>query len=114
MNQSRPSLIGYAFLAAAASIWGGMYVVSKYTLSFIPPFTLLWLRYLTGFAVLWFMVRQGGMVQPFSRDRRLFMTIGLVGYVISVGLQFIGTRLSSASMGAILTSASPAFIVIFA
>src|SRR5689334_17991788 len=107
MNQSRQSLTGYASLASAAALWGGMDVVSKYTLSFIPPFALLWLRYLTGFAVLWLMVKQGGMAQPLSRDRRMFITIGLVGYVISVGLQFIGTRLSSASMGAILTSASP-------
>jgi drug/metabolite transporter (DMT)-like permease len=114
MNQRRQTLTGYASLAAAAAIWGGMYVVSKYTLNFIPPLTLLWLRYLTGFAVLMYMVRRRDLGQPFSRDRRLFMTIGLVGYVVSVGLQFAGTRLSSASMGAILTSASPAFIVLFA
>jgi len=34
--------------------------------------------------------------------------------VVSVGLQFIGTRLSSAHNGAIITSASPAFILLFA
>jgi len=30
-------VLGYIALAAAASIWGGMYVVSKYALDFIPP-----------------------------------------------------------------------------
>jgi drug/metabolite transporter (DMT)-like permease len=49
-SNDHQALRGYCALAAAASIWGGMYVVSKYTLDFIPPFTLLWLRYVTAFA----------------------------------------------------------------
>ena len=32
----------------AASIWGGMYVVSKVVLNVIPPFTLLSLRLILG------------------------------------------------------------------
>jgi len=107
-------LRGYAALAAAASIWGGMYVVSKYALDFVPPFTLLWLRYVTGLCVLYPMAArlQKG---PLARNaHRAFLLIGFVGYVVSVGLQFIGTRLSSAHNGAIITSASPAFILLFA
>lgn len=110
----RQLLRGYLALAVAAAIWGGMYVVSKATLAYIPPFTLLWLRYCTGLAVLWTLVCRQGLRQPFAQDRKVFLTIGLVGYVMSVGLQFVGTRLSSAHMGAILTAASPAFIVFFA
>ena len=114
MCANRHNLAGYLALGGAASIWGGMYVVSKYALDFIPPFTLLWLRYLVGFAVLWFLVVRGGLAQPLAHDRRTFLAIGFIGYFVSVGLQFIGTRLSSAHMGAILTSASPAFMIIFA
>jgi drug/metabolite transporter (DMT)-like permease len=107
-------LRGYCALAAAASIWGGMYVVSKYALDFIPPFTLLWLRYVTGFCVLYPMAASQ-QKNPLTRgDHRTFLLIGFVGYVVSVGLQFIGTRLSSAHNGAIITSASPAFILLFA
>lgn len=112
-NKNR-AVVGYLALGGAASIWGGMYVVSKIVLDVIPPFTLLWLRYLVGFAALWLLVARTGLRQPLSRDRGTFMAIGLIGYFLSVGLQFVGTRLSSAHMGAILTSASPAFIVIFA
>jgi drug/metabolite transporter (DMT)-like permease len=36
----------------AASIWGGMYVVSKIVLDVIPPFTLLSLRLILGAVVL--------------------------------------------------------------
>jgi len=113
-TKNNRALIGYLALGGAASIWGGMYVVSKVALESVPPFTLLWLRYLVGFATLWLLVVRTGLRQPFSRDRGTFMAIGLIGYFLSVGLQFIGTRLSTAHMGAILTSASPAFIVIFA
>ncbi len=34
----------------AAAIWGGMYVVSKWVLDVIPPFSLLSLRLLLGLA----------------------------------------------------------------
>ncbi|MDA8412755.1 MAG: EamA family transporter [Desulfobacteraceae bacterium] len=114
VQTQRHNYWGYCALALAASIWGGMYVVSKYALDFIPPFTLLWLRYITGFCVLFpLAVRQHKT--PLTRaDQRAFLSIGFVGYFVSVGLQFIGTRLSSAHNGAIITSASPAFILLFA
>lgn len=105
---------GYCALALAASIWGGMYVVSKYALDFIPPFTLLWLRYITGFCILFPLAARQQKIPLTRADQRVFLLIGFVGYFISVGLQFIGTRLSSAHNGAIITSASPAFILLFA
>ena len=113
-NTQNNSLHGYFALAAAASIWGGMYVVSKYALDFIPPFTLLWLRYATGFCILYPMAARQQKTPLKPDDHRAFLLIGFVGYVVSVGLQFIGTRLSSAHNGAIITSASPAFILLFA
>lgn len=91
-----------------------MYVVSKYALDFIPPFTLLWLRYVTGFCVLYPLAARQQKAPLTRDDQRVFLLIGFVGYVVSVGLQFIGTRLSSAHNGAIITSASPAFILLFA
>ena len=113
-HASRQDLLGYTTLAAAASIWGGMYVVSKYALDFIPPFTLLWLRYVTALCVLYPMAARQHKGRLTWDAHRIFLSIGFVGYVISVGLQFIGTRLSSAHNGAIITSASPAFILLFA
>lgn len=112
--QKKSTASGYLALGLAASIWGGMYVVSKYALDFIPPFTLLWLRYITAFiALLPLALRQ--QKRPITlKDQQAFISIGFVGYFVSVGFQFIGTHLSSAHNGAILTSASPAFILIFA
>lgn len=98
----------------AAAIWGGMYVVSKVVLEEIPPFSLITLRLLLGIAVLWLIVwRHGGL--GFNRSQWLqVLGVGLVGYGISIGFQFVGTKLSNASNGALITSATPAFIALFA
>ena len=42
------ALMGILSGLGAASIWGGMYVVSKVVLNVIPPFTLLTLRLVLG------------------------------------------------------------------
>jgi drug/metabolite transporter (DMT)-like permease len=40
--------------------------------------------------------------------------VGFVGYGISLGFQFVGTKLSTASNGSLVTSATPAFVLLFA
>ncbi|HSL31482.1 MAG TPA: EamA family transporter, partial [Anaerolineales bacterium] len=42
------TIVGLLCGFGAASIWGGMYVVSKVVLEVIPPFTLVSLRLLLG------------------------------------------------------------------
>jgi drug/metabolite transporter (DMT)-like permease len=98
----------------AASIWGGMYVVSKIVLDIIPPFTLVTLRLILGIIVLWIIIaRRGGV--GFTRKQTLqAVAVGWVGYGVSLGFQFIGTRLSTASNGSLVTSATPAFVLLFA
>ena len=98
---------------AAAAIWGGMYVVSKVVLDVIPPFALLTLRLLLGILALGvFVLRRGG--SPAGRLKFELVAVGLIGYGISLGFQFTGTRLSTASNGALVTSATPAFVLLFA
>ncbi|MBV6394307.1 MAG: putative cystine transporter YijE [Anaerolineales bacterium] len=104
---------------AAASIWGGMYVVSKVVLEVIPPFTLLLMRLLMGAAALGvaivFINRKADKNAALSKETFWrSVLIGLVGYGISLGFQFVGTKLSTASNGALVTSATPAFVLLFA
>lgn len=108
------STLGILAGLGAASIWGGMYVVSKVVLDIIPPFTLVTLRLFLGIVVLWLLVaRRGGTGFTFKQIL-LAIGVGWVGYGVSLGFQFVGTRLSTASNGALVTSATPAFVLLFA
>ncbi len=53
----RQTILGAICLSLATSIWGGMYVVSKYVLDFIPPLTLVWLRFIIAFVVLYMILK---------------------------------------------------------
>lgn len=105
---------GAAYGITAATIWGGMYVVSDATLVVVPPFTLLTLRILLGLLVLFPLDRARGGTAPAGRAKASLLAIGALGIGISLGAQFVGTDLSSAVNGALVTSASPAFVVLFA
>jgi drug/metabolite transporter (DMT)-like permease len=98
----------------AASIWGGMYVVSKVVLEVIPPFALITLRLLLGILVLWIIVAWHGGTGFSRRQTAQVVAVGWVGYGVSLGFQFVGTKLSTASNGALVTSATPAFVLLFA
>lgn len=111
---ARNRLIGSLCLGGAAAIWGGMYVVSKYVLDYIPPLTLVVLRFAVAALVLGLVVWAKGGWRIERYDWGTLARYALVGYTISISAQFIGTKLSSAHMGAVLTSASPVFIALFA
>jgi len=105
---------GAICLALAASIWGSMYVVSKYVLDYVPPFTLLWLRYAVAGIVLAIIMLMTRKHKVAGRDILLLAWIGFIGYFVSVGAQFVGTKLADAHTGALLTSSSPVFTFLFA
>jgi drug/metabolite transporter (DMT)-like permease len=108
------STVGILAGLGAASIWGGMYVVSKVVLDIIPPFTLVSLRLVLGIIVLWLIIARRGGIHFTHKQTLQAVAVGLVGYGVSLGFQFIGTRLSTASNGALVTSATPAFVLLFA
>ncbi|ENQ3106228.1 EamA family transporter [Bacillus cereus] len=113
------SLLGTLCLSLAASIWGGMYVVSKYVLEYVPPLTLVWLRFVIAFAILFIILqitqrKQQTKISIKRKDWLLFAWIGFIGYFVSIAFQFIGTKLSDAHTGSLVTSATPAFMIIFA
>jgi drug/metabolite transporter (DMT)-like permease len=114
MHDTSSRKVGILSGLAAASIWGGMYVVSKVVLDIISPFTLVTLRLILGILVLWIIVKSQGGIGFSRRQVMRLVAVGLVGYGVSLGLQFIGTKLSTASNGALVTSATPAFVLLFA
>ncbi|WP_067935904.1 DMT family transporter [Alicyclobacillus kakegawensis] len=106
--------LGGLYMALAASIWGGMYVVSKVLLKNIEPLALVWIRY--GIALLTLAISILATKQSWRIGWRYLphvTVIGIVGYALSIWTQFLGTKLSTAQMGAMITSATPAFMVVF-
>jgi drug/metabolite transporter (DMT)-like permease len=91
-----------------------MYVVSKVVLEVIPPFVLLTIRLLMGALVLGIIILFRTKAKLISLQIRNSFLVGFVGYGISLGFQFSGTKLSTASNGALITSATPAFVLLFA
>ncbi|MBU8639600.1 DMT family transporter [Bacillus pumilus] len=107
--------IGALYLAIAASIWGGMYVVVKVTVAVVPPLELVWMRYaIAGIVLVFTILRLGYSFQLDKKDIPLMVLIGLIGNFLSIVTQEIGTMYTSAQMGAVITSATPAFMVLFA
>ena len=79
----------------------------------LPPFVLLAVRLALAALLLWpFVVRAGG----FPRERRLWwrtLGVGAVGFGVGLGFQFVGTHLSTASNGVLITTSTPTFVVLF-
>ena len=111
---NRSSIFGIFAGLAAASIWGGMYVVSKVVLEVIPPFSLLTIRLVLGALTLGLVIALRPKPEFTQRQFWNSFLVGIVGYGVSLSFQFVGTKLSTASNGALVTSATPAFVLIFA
>ncbi len=97
---------------AAASIWGAMYVVSKAVMGVVPPLTLLAARLILGMIALAPFLR--GRPHPRREAWPAILAVGAVGYGLSLSLQFVGTHWSTAANGALVTTATPAFVFLFA
>lgn len=98
----------------AALIWGGLYVVSDAVLDVVPPATLSLIRYVIALPILWLAVRIShtrGIQRP---DWLKLALTAFIGFGVSLLAQFAGTKFSTAAAGALITSATPAFIVLFA
>jgi drug/metabolite transporter (DMT)-like permease len=83
-------------------------------LEIIPPFSLVTLRLVLGAITLAIVLLIRGF-QNISRQQFLqVLGVGFIGYGISLSLQFLGTKLSTAANGSLVTSATPAFVLLFA
>ncbi len=111
---SRSSVSTYLFALAplaAAALWGGLYVVSKWGFDAVPPLTLAFARVSIGALALVVVVR---LVYPESsvsrRDLLGFVGLGAV-VAASIATQFLGTDLTTASQGSLITVLTPVFTV---
>lgn len=113
MNSKR--MLGALLLSLAASIWGGMFVVVKVVVKYIPPVELVWLRYLIAIIVLLAFAVVSRVQWHFNKqDLGLIILLGIIGNAISIVAQETGTWLSNAQTGSVITAATPTFMILFA
>ncbi len=108
-----PNIRGAASLILATAIWGGVYVVSRVVLNSIPPVPLVEIRLLMTLLVLLPLYRRPTL-RPRLSDYGIALLSGTLGFGLSLVAQFYGTFWSSAHVGALVTSSSPAFIALLA
>ncbi|ADD06748.1 DMT superfamily transport protein [Natrialba magadii ATCC 43099] len=112
---SLPSLSPYLFALAplaAAGLWGGLYGVSKWGFDAVPPLTLAFLRVAVGAVALLTVVN---LVYPRRRfSRRDLLSFTFLGAVVAASLatQFVGTALTTASQGSLITVLTPIFTIL--
>jgi drug/metabolite transporter (DMT)-like permease len=96
----------------AAVFWGGMYVVSKWGFTSIPPLSLVFFRVTLGAVVLYAIVRATMPTRSFSRQEWYRFGVLAVWLTATLSTQFLGTDLTNASQGSLLTVLTPAFILL--
>jgi drug/metabolite transporter (DMT)-like permease len=77
--------LGIVCLLAAATIWGGMYVVSKYVLLYSAPFVVLWLRYMIAFCCLLPIMLFSKNEKIRREDMPLIGWLGFTGFLSPMG-----------------------------
>jgi drug/metabolite transporter (DMT)-like permease len=95
----------------AAVLWGGMYVVSKWGFQEIPPLTLAFLRIVLGAGTLYLIVRITTPPRTFSRREWWRLATLAIWLTAALTTQFVGTDLTNASQGSLLTVLTPVFMV---
>jgi Predicted permeases len=91
-----------------------MFVVVKIIVDEVHPIQLVWLEYLISLVFLiGYSVLKGEKWHINWPDLKLIFWIGIIGNTISLVAQEMGTGLSNAQTGSVITSTIPAFMIIF-
>lgn len=103
----------YAFLLLTFVLWGSYYVVSKFTLDKLSPFTISFIRFAVAFLTMTLI--QGKPKKKMERqDHKYAILIGAAGYFAAVGAQLLGIRYASASVASLINSLNPVTMAVFA
>lgn len=120
MGKKRSDSVVYGFLALTTMLWGSQYIANKVLMEAVPSFTLLSLQLILSAIVLAAiqLVRRPEKIEKPRRiakgDRKYVLLLGLGGYVLSVGLQQLGTKLAGASLASLINCMNPVAICFFA
>lgn len=104
----------YLYLLVTFFAWGSLYVVSKFVLGKVPPFTVSFIRYLIAGTALFFILKKRKPKKIEKHDYKYIFLIGFVGYTMATCAQLLGTKFSNASLASLINSMNPISIMILA
>lgn len=99
--------LAYLYLLLTFSLWGSLYVVSKFVLGKLPAFTVAFFRFLIAYVALSVLVSGREKIRLQKEDRKYIFLIGFLGYFIAVGAQLLGTKFAGPSMASLINSLNP-------
>jgi drug/metabolite transporter (DMT)-like permease len=97
----------------AVLVWGASFVAVKIALKYVPPITLVWMRFAVGLVILGTAVvlrRQFSLPKP--KDWLYFALLGFLGITFHQWLQSTGLVTSQATTTAWIVASMPIFIAI--
>ncbi|MCD8218537.1 MAG: DMT family transporter [Clostridiales bacterium] len=109
---SHSSRKAFLYLFIVFTLWGSLYVVSGFVMGKIPTFTACFLRFVIAFGALTLMTRGREKINIEKSDYKYLLLMGILGYFLSVDLQFLGTKYAGSGMASLLNSLNPIVITI--
>jgi len=97
----------------AVTVWGASFVATKISLQYVPPTTVVWLRFSMGVCILGFALglsRQFAL--PKGKDWGYFAILGFLGITFHQWLQSTGLLTAQATTTAWIVATSPVFMAL--
>lgn len=104
-----PKNIAILAVIISATIWGANVTVMKYTLDFVPPFSLGFIRFFGASLIFLPFIYKKINLKDITP---MVVLTGLIGITATLSLYFLGLRLTTALNAGIITSFSPILILI--
>ena len=114
MHSKSSEVRAYLGLILTFIIWGSLYVVSNILLKSLPTFFIAFMRYAIAFITMSVMFRVHVSKMKGAKTskklhldrmgRRYVFILGFCGYVISVGLQLLGTKYAGSTMASLINA----------
>jgi drug/metabolite transporter (DMT)-like permease len=110
MNNSGKIRLAILFLILANIIWGASFPIYKWTLSDIPPFTFVFLRFYPAALILLPFVYNDLKIA--RQDWKNLILLSFIGITFSISALILGLKYSSSINAPIILSAGPIFLIV--
>lgn len=114
LRLTSPYRVALLFMIGSAAAWGTGTVMSKYSLSYFPPFTLLVVQLAASVAVLWTLVFFRKMQPAFNLASLRLGSAGILEPGLAFVLALIGLARTSASVASFIGATESFMVIIFA